>query len=380
VKSQLTREQVGTDINGDPIYGDSENFLDGVVRSVGETTMDLSNIINPEDINYYNQMSAMTESFMNVGIEETFTNYADVSLRQSGLAQFEQTLQEPWEFGEIDLKIETKEKSVVEVSWQEILEKDFKEFLSSAIPATSMFGVGNINKCSIIKFGPDGLIEIYPVDEGNPEDYIEIIPVSGDEDYIESIPVHEDIDFIETLPDQSDWFNFGPLIHDYPDLSYGTILVFSMQSIIDNSTTNILNGSRIIENDINVDTEEFNERYRKRYGEGYKKPYAPGTKVTDFETKSEEKFVRVYGEEGGRVREWLVKESDIKGLTPEQIKGKLALDYVPTKICDVFIPEGTKLRVGETSENFGEKGGVRQFEVLEEEIEKSWYKEERSLE
>ncbi|WP_428086876.1 hypothetical protein [Candidatus Thioglobus sp.] len=61
-----------------------------------------------------------------------------------------------------------------------------------------------------------------------------------------------------------------------------------------------------------------------------------------------------------------MKESDIKGLTPQQIADKFALENVPTGITSVKPPAGTKIRTGKVNKNFGRSGGGTQFQLLDE--------------
>ncbi len=62
-----------------------------------------------------------------------------------------------------------------------------------------------------------------------------------------------------------------------------------------------------------------------------------------------------------------MRESDIQGLTPQQIQDKFDLPEIPSHIVDVTPPEGTRIRTGTVnSGNFGGDGGSTQFELLEE--------------
>ena len=60
-----------------------------------------------------------------------------------------------------------------------------------------------------------------------------------------------------------------------------------------------------------------------------------------------------------------MKESDIKGLTPEQIKDKFALPEVPKFKTDVIIKKGSKIRTGTANgiDGMG-KGGGTQFDTM----------------
>ncbi len=62
---------------------------------------------------------------------------------------------------------------------------------------------------------------------------------------------------------------------------------------------------------------------------------------------------------------WVMKASDIDGLTPQQIADKFALPEVPTGITSVTPPAGTRIRTGEVNPNFGSSGGGTQFQLLD---------------
>ena len=98
-----------------------------------------------------------------------------------------------------------------------------------------------------------------------------------------------------------------------------------------------------------------------------KKPYKPGTPVFGFKTTQPTQYVRVYTEgvttpQGG----WMMKYSDIHGLTPTQIKDKFALpsEKPPTHYCYVNVPSGTQIYAGiaNTIPEWGMGGGI-QFEL-----------------
>ncbi|MCR5261183.1 MAG: hypothetical protein K6C94_05030 [Candidatus Gastranaerophilales bacterium] len=100
---------------------------------------------------------------------------------------------------------------------------------------------------------------------------------------------------------------------------------------------------------------------------GYENPpYLPKSKVQHIELNEDTKFCRVYdGENSGMYGGWVIKHSDIEGLTPEEIQDKFALPQKPIKICDVTIPAGTKMRTGLCNplEGWGKGGGV-QFDLM----------------
>lgn len=77
------------------------------------------------------------------------------------------------------------------------------------------------------------------------------------------------------------------------------------------------------------------------------------------------RFIRVYDglnsqQQGG----WLMREEEIVGLTPEQIRNKFAIPFTPKHITDVVIESGTKLRMREANRLFGFDGGGTQFDLM----------------
>lgn len=101
-----------------------------------------------------------------------------------------------------------------------------------------------------------------------------------------------------------------------------------------------------------------------QFPKGYEPPYKPGTEVTEFAVGEHTKFVRVYGENSPK-GSWVMREEDIAGLTPAQIKDKFALPAEPTSVIEVVPPAGTKMRTGIVNPIFGGSGGAQQFEFLE---------------
>lgn len=68
---------------------------------------------------------------------------------------------------------------------------------------------------------------------------------------------------------------------------------------------------------------------------GFQPSYLPGTQIVEFTTAATEKFVRVSGGESYPTVNWVMRASDIQGLTAEQIATKFALPAVPTSIGEV---------------------------------------------
>jgi hypothetical protein len=72
-----------------------------------------------------------------------------------------------------------------------------------------------------------------------------------------------------------------------------------------------------------------------------KAPYNEAFDVIEGVTKNDTKFVRVHGE-NNKLGSWMMDAREIKGLSPQQIKDKLALPELPTQISDTIVPSGTK--------------------------------------
>lgn len=99
---------------------------------------------------------------------------------------------------------------------------------------------------------------------------------------------------------------------------------------------------------------------------GKNAPYKSGTQVAEFTTTESEKFVRVFSEGNEASGKWMMKESEISGLSPKEIQDKFSLPSLPTKIVDVNIPGGTRMRSGTAGKVDGwGNGGGTQFESLD---------------
>ncbi len=99
---------------------------------------------------------------------------------------------------------------------------------------------------------------------------------------------------------------------------------------------------------------------------GQNAPYDEGVDVVEGSIKEGgEIFVRVHGE-GNKASKWMMKSSEIEGLSAEQIKDKFALPELPTQVSDVNVPSGTKVRIGTAGkvDGWGDGGGG-QVEVLQ---------------
>ncbi len=93
-------------------------------------------------------------------------------------------------------------------------------------------------------------------------------------------------------------------------------------------------------------------------------PYQTGTPVASFKTTGTTQYVRVYTQgvttPNGR---WLMRYSDIQGLTPAQIQSKFALPNTPTHYCFVNVPSGTAMYSGIVGKTYTSSEYVVQFEL-----------------
>ena len=111
---------------------------------------------------------------------------------------------------------------------------------------------------------------------------------------------------------------------------------------------------------------------------GRQPPYKQGTRVTEYTTKGDEQFVRVHGTDN-KARPWMMRKEAVDGLTAKQIQRKYSLPSTPTRISDVHVPAGTRIRTGKVESNFGGQGGATQYEWLNTEVPNTAIKNTRPL-
>lgn len=98
---------------------------------------------------------------------------------------------------------------------------------------------------------------------------------------------------------------------------------------------------------------------------GHQPPYLEPSAVREFRTRLDDtQFVRC--DSGNGVGAWLMRDKEINGLGPPQIREKFALPVEPTHVSDVHVPKDTLLRVGYSGpvDNWGNGGGV-QYELID---------------
>jgi hypothetical protein len=115
----------------------------------------------------------------------------------------------------------------------------------------------------------------------------------------------------------------------------------------------------------------------REFPQDFRPPYKSGTKVTEFNTAGDEKFVRLHGKEN-QARRWIVRKEAVAGSSAKDLKAKYSLPEVPSEISDVKLPPGVPLRRGRVAENFGGRSGAVQYEILTK-PEDSWFLNRRTL-
>jgi RHS repeat-associated protein len=115
-----------------------------------------------------------------------------------------------------------------------------------------------------------------------------------------------------------------------------------------------------------VSTFEASEINSQFILKGLKAPYSTGTKIVETTLQEDIKLIRVSGENNVS-GDWYTNAETIKDLTPAQIKSVLGLKYEPTKITEVILEKGAKVRIGKAAEikDWNANGGGLQIEKLE---------------
>lgn len=107
-------------------------------------------------------------------------------------------------------------------------------------------------------------------------------------------------------------------------------------------------------------------------------PYLPDTPVVKIKLSQDTKFVRVYSDLNSPNGSWVMRASDIEGLTASQIRAKYALPAEPTHICDAIIPAGTEIYIGIVNPNYSMPGLGVQYDLDWSNIEE-WFSNLRLL-
>lgn len=89
-------------------------------------------------------------------------------------------------------------------------------------------------------------------------------------------------------------------------------------------------------------------------------PYQSQTPVVQYRQTGTTQYVRVYSN-GNRIGKWLMKYSDIQGLSVAQIQSKYALPSTPTHYCFVDVPPGATVYAGIVNQS--SINGTLQYEL-----------------
>jgi RHS repeat-associated protein len=105
-------------------------------------------------------------------------------------------------------------------------------------------------------------------------------------------------------------------------------------------------------------------------------PYMKGTAVVRGKSTVLGRYVRVFDSKNPKanaIGRFLMKESDIKNLSPAQIKDKYALEFTPDKRVGVEIPGGKDMEASIAGKNDWGSGGGVQYKILEKNIDPEWF-------
>ena len=141
-----------------------------------------------------------------------------------------------------------------------------------------------------------------------------------------------------------------------------------------------------------IDTLSANSENAAAIDAGWQPPYIPNSNVVQIVTEQDTNYVRLYGGTSSEAGSWVMRAEDIAGLTPQQIASKYSLPQVPTMICDVTIPAGTRLNASVangispgagrgifTGDNVGGGGVQFQIQIPTKNLNPSWFSNGRPL-
>ena len=112
-----------------------------------------------------------------------------------------------------------------------------------------------------------------------------------------------------------------------------------------------------------VDPNIRNEIWFKRYGSTNNPPYPTDAPVIKYKTSKDTKFIRFFSDKSKPAGNWVCNPEDIKGLSIEEIREKLALPNNVTQMCDITVPSGEVIYVGRVNSAFGFDGKGIQYEL-----------------
>lgn len=101
------------------------------------------------------------------------------------------------------------------------------------------------------------------------------------------------------------------------------------------------------------------------FRDDWQPPYEQGTIVTRFAPETDQTFVRVH-QRNNQVGGFVMRESQIRGLSPVEIENKFSLSYTPEYVSDVVVPGGNRVNMGSVKRNFGGQQGATQFNLADD--------------
>ena len=112
-----------------------------------------------------------------------------------------------------------------------------------------------------------------------------------------------------------------------------------------------------------IEVELANNKY---ISQGYFAPYDTNFRPRNVVLANDKIFVRVHGEDN-QISKWMMRASEIDGLTPLQIKEKFALEFMPKYMSEVNVSASTKVRVSVAGPQpqWNAAGGGVQYELLQ---------------
>jgi hypothetical protein len=141
----------------------------------------------------------------------------------------------------------------------------------------------------------------------------------------------------------------------------------------------------IFYNKLNINNISDGASINLLFPQHYYDPYMPNESVIGFITNKriDNVFVRVLESNSQLKGRWLMRKSDIQGLTPLQIKDKFGLDFIPDAYSEVSIPEGIPMREGiaNAQPQWNANGGGVQLQIVLESqhVSSSWFSASKSL-
>lgn len=112
-----------------------------------------------------------------------------------------------------------------------------------------------------------------------------------------------------------------------------------------------------------VDPNIRNEIWFERYGSTDNPPYPTDTPVIKYKTTKDTKFIRFFSDRSKPAGNWVCNPEDIKGLSIEEIREKLALPNSVTQMCEITVPPGEVIYAGRVNTAFGFDGQGIQYEL-----------------